>query len=378
MRDSGAAPLGHAAAGARVATLDGVRGLAILLVIAHHASQFAVVRPRTGAETAISRLFAQGWIGVDLFFVLSGYLITGLLLRARGRPRYFRNFYARRTLRIFPLYYATVFAMCVLLPALLRRDYTARLAENQGWYWAYLPNLRIFLHGDWFVPIFDHTWSLAIEEQFYLVWPVLVLVLGARRLVPATIALAAGSCALRAVMAGHGWTDAQLRVLPLSHADGLALGALVAALLHAGVAAPRLRGLGASLIASGLLLRLGAVWVGPSVLRDTALEGTAWTLVFAGGLALVAVAAPTGRLARALSAPWLRFFGTYSYGLYIAHVPIMMWGSPYLARAAPLAGSSLLDALALLVLGGALSTALAVLSFRYFEGPFLALKARFE
>ena len=117
-----------------------------------------------------------GQTGVDLFFVLSGFLITGILLDTRNHPRYFINFYGRRTLRIFPLYYGIIF-LTLFLPMIVRMIVGEPVTEhqrNQWWLWLYLTNVGVFLGVD--VPAM-HFWSLAVEEHFYLVWPAVVYIL---------------------------------------------------------------------------------------------------------------------------------------------------------------------------------------------------------
>src|SRR5207248_1231599 len=147
----------------KIPQLDGIRGVAILVVILHNSGRFP-------------RLFANGWMGVDLFFVLSGFLITGILLDTKESESYFKNFYARRCLRIWPLYYSLLLFMFVLVP-LLRPSEAHIIFEKSSPWWAYPLFLQNFL-----IPISTNaagplaiTWSLAIEEQFYLVWAVVVL-----------------------------------------------------------------------------------------------------------------------------------------------------------------------------------------------------------
>jgi peptidoglycan/LPS O-acetylase OafA/YrhL len=126
----------------RVPALDGLRGLAILLVMMIH---FAQANPRSfhWVNHVFDTFLRIGWIGVDLFFVLSGFLITGILCDARARPHYFRNFYMRRTLRIFPLYYASLVLLLVVLPRLAApRPELQSAVESAGWYWTYLVNVR--------------------------------------------------------------------------------------------------------------------------------------------------------------------------------------------------------------------------------------------
>lgn len=367
------------AARPRISSLDGLRGLAIALVVVHHAAEFSRVQGVGVFDVWLTRVAAELWTGVDLFFALSGFLITGILLSTREDPNYFRNFYIRRTLRIFPLYYAAVLAMCVVLPKVLHRAYLDQLSTHQLWYWFYIPNFWIFSSGNWTSLLFDHPWSLAIEEQFYLVWPLVVFALGARKLVPVTLLMAASSALLRVWMAAHGYTEAQIRVLPFSHADGLALGSLLASLTHLGTSRRRLRRLSLGTLLVGLVYRLGLLApIVPPELRDNALIGSAWTLIFTGLVGLAVFGPEDGVLARALSTRPLTFLGTYSYGLYLIHTPVMMWAAPYLARLEFLPKTLGFHFALLLLVALGVSVALAMLSYRKFETPFLRLKARFE
>ena len=159
-----------------IPALDGVRAVAVLLVICFHFWQVFTYGP----YSLVGKIAMWGQTGVDLFFVLSGFLITGILLDTKGSPSFLRNFYARRILRIFPLYYATLLTIYLIGP-LFR--WSAWVPENQSlWFWTYLQNLPMtFAPGHVAGP--EHFWSLAVEEQFYMVWPFLVL-----RLDPQTIA----------------------------------------------------------------------------------------------------------------------------------------------------------------------------------------------
>ena len=155
--------------------LDGLRGIAIILVLLHH---LTIYRPTRGIDEWIATVPLVGWSGVDLFFVLSGFLITGILIDARGSKRYFTSFYARRTLRIFPLYYLVVFVALILVPLsqTLHRVLVGPYPDPPHLpYWLYYTNFSIaergLVHG-WL----DIAWSLAIEEQFYIVWAVLVFI----------------------------------------------------------------------------------------------------------------------------------------------------------------------------------------------------------
>src|SRR6266704_2509367 len=155
--------------------LDGVRGIAILLVMFFH---FANMKPASKIDGYFYAFTHYGWSGVDLFFVLSGFLITGILVDARGSPSYFKAFYARRALRILPAYYGFLFVIFVVLPLLgLGAGANYMLArQHQGWYWLHLTNVMMAIgeipgHGS---NPSTRFWSLAVEEQFYFLWPAIV------------------------------------------------------------------------------------------------------------------------------------------------------------------------------------------------------------
>jgi peptidoglycan/LPS O-acetylase OafA/YrhL len=188
--------------------LDGLRGIAIILVMFFHLVFF---RPACGVDHLFHRFTQYGWTGVDLFFILSGFLITGILLDAKGAPNYFRNFYVRRCLRILPLYYAFVIGLIFLYPLAGPHFRAERdvLVANQPWLWTHTINWLVAKTGSFTSRTTLGTggfWSLAIEEQYYLVWPVMVLLLSRRALFRTCIGLAVFSIAIRFVMAHTGWS----------------------------------------------------------------------------------------------------------------------------------------------------------------------------
>ncbi|MEN1682052.1 MAG: acyltransferase, partial [Planctomycetota bacterium] len=169
-----------------VPALDGVRGVAVLLVVVYHAAYLA--SPTGVAEVVFATVRDALWCGVDLFFVLSGFLITRILLATVGSPRYFRSFYLRRTVRIFPLYYGVLLLLFVGLPAaawlaggplqsVVDGETYQSLWSRQAWLWAYVQNF-LQSSGPSQLPGLGHFWSLAIEEQFYLAWPAAVWLVG--------------------------------------------------------------------------------------------------------------------------------------------------------------------------------------------------------
>src|ERR1051326_5357564 len=203
--------------------LDGIRGIAIALVIIHHG--FFGAKPSGALSTFVARLAASCWVGVDLFFVLSGFLITGILLKSRDSAGYFRIFYMRRFFRIFPLYYSCL-AAALLVSAAFYSDVTPKL--DLSWNLLYLANIRLALHGWAWRPV-SHLWSLSVEEQFYLVWPTVIFLLPRRHTLSAISAIFVAFLALRQVFAflivGH-----REFVFGVLHLDGLLLGAALAAL----------------------------------------------------------------------------------------------------------------------------------------------------
>jgi len=193
--------------------LDGLRGIAILLVLAHG---FDVIQTRGGPGHDVDLVLDVGWIGVQLFFVLSGFLITGILLDTRSSPHYFRKFWVRRALRIFPLYYG------VLLVAAL-------FGHGSIYLWTYTNNFATaFGHGD---PTFPHFWSLAVEEQFYLLWPLVVWLVARRGVVALSVALSALAIASR-IYARHRWGYEAAYEFTPCRMDALAIGAGTAALIR--------------------------------------------------------------------------------------------------------------------------------------------------
>jgi len=239
----------------RLPQLDAIRGVAILLVIFHN-------QGTKYPSLHLGTLFANGWMGVDLFFVLSGFLITGILLDTKHSENYFKNFYVRRCLRIWPLYYSVILFMFVIVPFLRPSEAQAHaLFERSSPWWSYLLFLQNFLVSNptGAAASLGVTWSLAIEEQFYIVWPWVVRYCSATQLRRIAVGVMCLSPALRLSVSVYG---VDLYSNTFCRLDGLMAGALLALLVRSeGFAPPKfLRPAGIVLaIALPLALLLDAV-----------------------------------------------------------------------------------------------------------------------
>ncbi len=370
------------AAGSHIRPLDGIRGLAILLVLADHLF-WSNPHPEGGRLLRlVGELHAAGWVGVDLFFVLSGFLITGILYDTLQDPHFFRNFYARRALRIFPLYYG-VLGLLLVVVRLTHGSWSPEAYQL----WTYTENLHLrttapFLSTSWIN--INHFWSLAVEEQFYLCWPFLVFLLRTRqKILGAALAGALLSLFLRVLLFHtsivmrnpyvlYSWTPARM--------DGLLGGAALAMLTRthwrpAVLAAARPVLVVCVAILAGIWWRnSGFDWQQPL-----------WVAVWGEALlavlftALIAACLRGGsRFAGFFSQGWICFFGRYSYGLYLYHYTIASL-IPKMHAMLRTRGYSKAIAVALPgMLALLLSVTAAWLSFQLYERRFLQLKRYFH
>jgi len=379
----------------RVAVLDGIRGLAVLLVLMNHLLTRGDANQ--GLRSIPFKIAEAGWIGVDLFFVLSGFLITSILLRDLGSPHYFRNFYVRRVLRIFPLYYGALIAVFLIVPRIVGVTPAEQsVIGHQHFAWLYVMNFAPFdFRGGWIH--IGHFWSLSIEEQFYFVWPLILFLSGRKAAIRIAIGAIALSIALRFLLSTAALSDPRFVWLAAlgcfdwtpCRFDGLAAGALVAMWSRDSAArAWMARAAGPVALASGLILA-GLTWRGavenvlarpvtPLLAFSKVAGFTFFALFFA---ALIAFVTQKGTvLSTVLATPALRFLGRYSYGLYVFHGLLLPVFERRLPRELlePLAGGRAAGAVLYFVITSSVSLAAAMLSFHLFESPFLRLKRHFE
>ncbi len=372
--------------GRHVPALDGIRGLAILIVmLGHFAIGFVPNRP---ADVAVLTLMQTGWAGVDLFFVLSGFLITGILLEAKGAAHYYRSFYVRRVLRIFPAYYAFLFLFFIVIPAVKPFDPSGPFGgwnAAQWWFWGYASNLQI-LFPAWPRPLpLTHFWSLAVEEQFYLIWPAMVLLTTRKGLIRTCIAFMILSVALRIWLHFAGFNPtAGYRITP-ARLDTLATGALLAILVRDSAWWSRIRRLAAPVTAAALT-GIVAISIPTHSMLQTGfvMQSVGYTLLAIVGAGLIVFAidprAVTSVTNRFLSHRFMRFFGKYSYAMYIIHFPIA-WFSENLGfgvKSYPAIGGSRIPSVAAFtIVTTGLTVIAAMASWYLFERHFLRLKRFF-
>jgi len=339
----------------KIPQLDAVRGLAVLLVLLHNTDIYPSLH--------LQWISANGWMGVDLFFVLSGFLITGILVDSKQSEGYFRNFYARRCLRIWPLYYSALLFMFVIVPFLRPSEaHTIFEARSSPW-WAYPLFLQNFL-----VPIpsaatglLGVTWSLAVEEQFYLFWPLVVRFCNEAQLRKIAVAVICLSPALRFYLALH---NVDIYSNPFCRLDGLMAGALLALVLRS-----------ASVLPSKFMTR---AWITFFVSVPLALiietfhaRWIGFSLIALASVSFVYLALfSTQRWLQAiLTNRFLVYTGTISYGIYLLQkIPLDAAKTFHLDKHGFLA----------LPITAAATYAMATLSWNLLERPFLRLKRFFD
>lgn len=369
------APLAKSPAQGHIPALDGIRGLAIFMVLCVHF--FMSFTPQNFLEHLIQSISGRGTLGIDLFFMLSGFLITGILLDSKSDSRYLRNFLVRRFLRIFPLYYLVLGLVLVTLLLLPQDQQTAKVWEAQPWAWTYLFNFFIACEGAWTVPYIGHFWSLAVEEQFYLVWPFIVYHLSAQRLMQFSGLLILLATGLHFWMEVNDFSKVSIHVLTPIRLNALCLGAWLATWLRQpsvfGQGLGYIRQRARFLFMSSLLIK-AAIVIFVKALPATsesweALRTLSWLGLFAA-MHLGAVSLPTSSiLIRGLRLQALTFLGQYSYGIYIFH-HFLSWPSDHYRSIDWLTGQLGHQTLAVLVngvIGMGLSILIAWISFHSFE-----------
>lgn len=369
-----------------IPVLDGIRGLAILLVLVAHFNDEAIFKeyfPLIGPVA--TKLALTGLMGVDLFFILSGFLITGILLKTKDSERYFLNFYARRVLRIFPLYYCVLLVIFWVLPACIKLDAAAQyLNSHQWWLWTYLSNFPG--HPSWDSSEnyhLGHFWSLAVEEHFYLVWPFIVYSFPVRQLKKICL-----SWTVFSVVAGlascfaDGWVSHLLRWSTICFSGGLTLGSYGALIAIETTGLDKFVSAAKKLTCFAGLTFVGLGMVPRRIepeLITLLLHYVSWAL-FSAIIILVLTSELTSYRTRFFSHSIMTTFGKLSYGLYVYHYLMHPTIEQYFDRQylIELVRSPLLGIMLYFLISIGISLVITWLSWHLLEKQFLKLKRYFE
>lgn len=365
--------------------LDGLRALAITLVFIEH---FGGGSHGGWWLQWFNRLRVFGSAGVSLFFVLSGFLITGILYDTRQGRHYFKNFYIRRTLRIFPIFYLVLTLCLVLTPILHLRlqwghisfiFYLGNFFAN--WNWS-LYELRSSTHPALSINL-AHFWSLFVEEQFYLIWPVVVFLLKDRvKLIRLSAAVIVSVLLLRIAMVcflPFGAAEQfALRMLP-TRADDLLVGGAMALLLRGPAADKWLRRSWLLFVSGFGAFTLLALWRGYFGFADPYNMTIGLTFISVASAGLIALAIQDHTVVyRFMSRRPLRIIGKYSYGFYIYHILLPGVGIAFLVWCIGFFHSMAIAGVVYASISYALTLIVAGLSYELYEKRFLAMKSRFQ
>ncbi len=369
-----------------IPALDGVRGLAILMVLLLHF--IAQMQPTNRFEKALSWVTEFGAFGVELFFVLSGFLITGILYDSRQKPHYFRNFYMRRVLRIFPLYYGVLVVLFLVVPSIsyFQGPDLDFMRAHQGWAWLYGVNVYIAIHGEWALKYVDHFWSLCVEEHFYFVWPAVVWLLAPnpRRLMWVSLGTAVTAMIARMIGNAVGLSWWTTYVFTPFRLDGLALGGFLAMATRQPDGMRTITRLLPRVAAIAALVVGGTyAWVLVSKAALPYVYTTRVSLIqvlLAALLMWVLTASERSPVSRFFRSRPMTFLGTYSYGLYVYHHFLSYYMAEHRTEfvVARWIGSHLAAVFLQATLAILLSVGVAYASYELFEKRFLGLKRRFE
>jgi peptidoglycan/LPS O-acetylase OafA/YrhL len=366
---------------AHIPALDGIRGLAILLVLFCH---LFWSNPQTSSRlfNLLSEIRSSSYIGVNLFFVLSGFLITGILLDTLHVPHFFKTFYARRTLRIFPLYYGVLIFLLLLTHPL-----HFVWSGWQYYFLTYTANLALWRTQPLSLHPFniDPFWSLQVEEQFYLVWPFLVFrVKRAQTIIRISLITCFAILLVRVVIVAlrSHFDNIYLPYSPtFSCADNLLYGCCLCALLRTSARqrvlelSPRVFALGAAILLCTAALYHGLEWQ-----TNFFVPTLGFSIVGITAAALIAMTLrPASTTQRLFENPTLRFFGKYSYGIYVFHYSVEgMLSTPIRQIVDERLHFKVLGVLSGACAVLAVTILLALLSYHFYEAPFLRLKRYFS
>jgi peptidoglycan/LPS O-acetylase OafA/YrhL len=341
-------------------SLDAYRGFAALAVVLGH--YFSEARGLT--NPILIKLFNLGHSGVSFFFVLSGFVITRILLNSTSDKHYFKNFYIRRTLRIFPLYYFALFCFLIFTSYYLKLTFFETLYSFK-YHLTYLQNIARTFNWDMLGP--QHYWSLAVEEHFYLIWPAIVyfaLKRNLNTLVWTSFVFILVTHVLRFLMVLN---EFEINVFTFTRLDQLVFGGFIAILESKGFLGKFVK---FKLLAIMLLAVLGVGILevfSYTIIKET-FKHTFWGLLFGGVIIWTLNNGNSKFVKRVLENMVFQFFGKISYGIYVWHLLVMN----LMDRIYP---SKLIPGFFIVFFG---TLIFAFTSYKLIEEPFLKLKSKFE
>lgn len=350
-----------------IPAFDGWRGVGVILVVSAHCFPNTITRPF--------------WVAMDLFFVMSGFLITGILLDSKTNQHYYRNYITRRVLRVFPVYYFVLFLSFIIIPWLwphLMGSHYDYYLKHQAWFWLYGQNWLFSITGFPQNHTMVHFWSLAVEEQFYLLWPLLVKIFDSKKMLKVCIGIALFSIYFRMDLGFRlGFIEPYRYMATLSRMDSISIGAMIAILIrnnkqwlekHVSVFAL----ISALCAVAGVIYYRSANFLAvPSIYT--------FVDIFSGCILLYSLSLNKPWIIRIGDLCFFRFLGKYSYGIYIYHYiifnilfynvqPIFM---KYFSRFWITEGL-------IGILTFCTAVFISLISYKYLELPFLKLKKYFS
>jgi peptidoglycan/LPS O-acetylase OafA/YrhL len=370
-----------------IPSLDGLRGLAVLLVMIYHFSHVPIIT-HSFVDEAFFKVLTMGWIGVDVFFVLSGFLITRILLWSKEAPisEYLKVFYIKRSLRIFPLYYLYLgFIFLIFYPLVFSsmggvEQTKIQLArESAPWFVFYVSNLKQVFNGMFFGAGLGHLWSLSIEEQFYIIWPFVIYFVNQKNLTKLFFCIILFCLILRICMYIYSFPAESIYVFTATRIDGLVIGGYVAYLsLNTKMAINTKYVLYCFYFLLTVCL-LALYIIGPRVEMHPFLYTGFLTLLSVCICMLIWIlqseesSAPKTFFSNRI----LIFFGKYSYGLYIFHPLLRQFVMKVVGSPIIIFDSQIIWEIGIIVLCTGVSLIAALLSWNLFEKWFLKSKSFF-
>lgn len=341
--------------------LDGVRAIAVIMVMLYHF--FQDITTTNEILIIVKKLSLFGKTGVSLFFVLSGFLITRILINTKEKSSYFRSFYARRVLRIFPLYYIFLIIYYFIFPLFVGKSFAG--FSEQIWYWIFMQNFALTFDWKSFGP--THYWSLAVEEHFYLFWPLIIYYSTLKRIKWAILILFIISFLTRIILIRNNFEESQFT---FSRFDELAIGSLLAVLeLENKLVTRHLKKI--TLVFLIFLAPLAYISFknGSYSLFDSSIRHLILGIFYGSFIAIVITAGASSLIKKLLNRNYLRFIGKISYGLYVYHPLCFVIINNYIGSTSIVINFTLSFGFAFII---------SVLSYNLIEKKFLKLKNKFS